>query len=92
MRREGEEGGLGTVLVLNSLLYATTPVKDMGNGYLLITFPETENTLVSYLIKPLNEKQFDSLKQGIEDIVKSIKAYSVLCEETVHRLNRLQYR
>lgn len=34
MRREGEEGGLGTVLVLNSLLYANTPVKDMGDGYL----------------------------------------------------------
>ena len=92
MRREGEEGGLGTVLVLNSLLYATTPVKDMGNGYLLITLPETENTLVSYLIKPLNEKQFDSLKQGIEDIVKIIKSYSVFCVETVHRLNMLQLR
>ena len=54
MRREGEEGGLGTVLVLNSLLYANTPVKDMGDGDLLITLPETNDTLVSYLVKPVD--------------------------------------
>lgn len=78
MRREGEEGGLGTVLVLNSLLYANTPVKDMGDGYLLITLPETKDTLVSYLVKPVDPKKFDDLKQGIERVVKSITA-SFVC-------------
>lgn len=72
MRREGEEGGLGTVLVLNSLLYANTPVKDMGDGYLLITLPETKDILVSYLVKPVDAKKFDELKEGIERVVKSI--------------------
>lgn len=72
MRREGEEGGLGTVLVLNSLLYANTPVKDMGDGYLLITLPETRTPWCPIWWKPVDAKKFDELKEGIERIVKSI--------------------
>ena len=44
----------------------------MGDGYLLITLPETKDTLVSYLVKPVDAKKFDELKEGIERVVKSI--------------------
>lgn len=72
MRREGEEGGLGTVLVFNSLLYKSTPIKDMGNGFVLITLPSTEGKMVSYLMKPISGHSVSELKQGIEDIIASI--------------------
>ena len=35
-------GGPSTVLVINSLLYKSTPVKALDN-YVLITLPESEN-------------------------------------------------
>ena len=73
MRREGEEGGLGTVLVLNSLLYANTPVKDMGDGYLLITLPETKDTLVSYLVKPVDAKELPRYMQPTQTMLRRLE-------------------
>ena len=71
-RREWEEGGVGTVLVFNSLLYKSTPVKEMGDGFLLITLPSAEGKLTSYLFKPVSDHSLSDLKKGIEDSIASI--------------------
>lgn len=81
MRREGEEGGLGTVLVFNSLLYKSTPIKEMENNYLLITLPASDGKLSSYLIKPASDHCEVSLKEKIESIIQSI--YDCLFQQTV---------
>ena len=71
MHREGELGGIGTVLVINSLLYKETPVKEM-NGYVVITFPESETKFTTYLLKPAGGKKVEELKEGLEKIIQSI--------------------
>ena len=72
LRREGEEGGVGTILVFNSLLYKTTPIKKMGDDYVLITIPSAEGKMDSYLFKPLKET-VSHLQEEIEKIIQSIE-------------------
>ena len=72
MRREGEEGGTGTVLVFNSLLYASTPIRDVDDGYFLITLPENENKLTSYLIKAVDERKTKELEENLKAIIAKL--------------------
>ena len=72
LRREGEDGGTGTVLVFNSLLYASTPIKDVDDGYFLITLPESENKLASYLIKAVEESKTKELKEDLKAIIANL--------------------
>lgn len=78
-RREGEEGGTGTVLVFNSLLYPSTPVKEVDNGYLLITLPETESKLTSYLLKAVDETKTKKVDGGLRTHHPSIVICFFFC-------------
>ena len=62
---------MGTVLVFNSLLYKSTPIKEMGDDFLLITLPTSEGKLSSFLFKPVTES-VQQLKQGIENVISSL--------------------
>lgn len=72
LRREGEEGGTGTVLVFNSLLYSSTPIRETENGFFLITLPESESKLTSYLLKAVDETKTRSLQAELESIIRKL--------------------
>lgn len=64
-------GGPSTVLVINSLLYKSTPVKALDN-YVLITLPESDASFKTYLLKPSERGHVQQIKEGIENVIKSI--------------------
>lgn len=60
------------MLVFNSLLYASTPIKEMEDGYFLITLPVSENKLTSYLIKAVEERRTKELEEDLKAIIAKL--------------------
>ena len=84
MYREGEMGGPSTVLVINSLLYKSTPVKALDN-FVLITLPESDATFKTYLLKPSERGHVQEIKEGIENVIKSIELFLSFSKQIVHQ-------
>ena len=47
-------------------------MKDVDDGYFLITLPESENKLASYLIKAVEESKTKELKEDLKAIIAKL--------------------
>ena len=79
-------GGPSIVLVINSLLYKSTPVKVLGN-FVMITLPESDKSFKTYLLKPSERGHTQEIKEGIENVIKSIVLLSSSSKQIAYRTN-----
>lgn len=89
MYREGEMGGPSTVLVINSLLYKSTPVKALEN-FVQITLPESDQSFKTYLLKPSERGHVQEIKEGIENVIQSIVLFLSLSKQKVDGIGSIR--